>query len=488
MPKALVESKTRTAYPIFAIGNQARSPFISTVDRLNAMVEMSENGKEQFAIVGMPGLSRYAQFGESPARGIFVREGSLSFFIAAGNQVVLVSPYGQSVVANLETDSGPVWMDDSGVELFINDGETAFIYTHATGVTTTVTNINYPAKARGAVFLQGRFWVYVVSGVNAGRVFASDQYNGNGWDAVNFITPAARPGGIVAVTIQGDDLVIIGNKTIEWWSGAPTSIAGALGFQPSAPASTEVGGSAERGFTKVGQKFFFIGHTNGQAGLYEMQGYRVVPVQNIKAELDISRLFASSAICSGYTITGHEFVNITVPGSIGLQAASWSFDAISGQWSQMSSIGRPFYRALLSVSTLGGAYVTDAFTGTLYKVDEQKFDEDGEPMEFEVTSRHILNDGDHITIHGIQIDVETGVGAATGQGADPHAILSVSKDHGKTWIMERHPTLGRVGEYKRRAIEYRFGTARDFAVKFRITDPVARRVTGAFLIAEQAYA
>ena len=488
MPAEQTEAKTRTSYPIFEIGDQARSPFLSTVDRVNAMVEMTTNGKQPVALVGMPGLIRYAQFAEGPARGIFVQEGSLSFFIATGNQVLLVSPSGQTVVANLETDSGPVWMDSSGVELFINDGETAFLYAHATGVTTAVTSVNYPAKARGVVFLQGRFWVYVTAGINAGRVFASDQYNGNGWDALNFIAPAARPGGIVTITRWADDLVIIGNKSIEWWSGAPTPISGALGFQPSAPANTEVGGSAERGVARVGQKLFFIGHTDGPAGLYEVQGYRVAPVQNIKAEVGISRLFASSAICSGYTITGHEFVTITVQGGSGLQAASWVFDAISGQWSRRSSIGKPYYRGLLAVSTLAGAYMTDAFTGILYKIDESAFDEDGEPMEFEIVSRHILNDGDHLTMHGIQIDVETGVGTATGQGADPHCILSISKDHGKTWIMERHPSLGRVGEYKRRASEDRFGMARDFAVKFRITDPVPRRVTGAFLIAEQGYA
>lgn len=489
MPSTLTVEKTRGTYPIFEIGSQARSPFVSTVDRLNAMVEMTPNGKTQHAVVGMPGLTRYANFGGSPARGIFVREGSLTFFIASGAEVFIIPPNGlPSVIASLETDNGPVWMDDSGVELFINDGSTAFIYTHATGVTSQVTNVSYPVGARGAVFLQGRFWVYVTTGVDAGKVFASDQYNGNGWNALNFISPAARPGGIIALVRQADDLVIIGSKSVEWWSGTPTQIAGALGFQPSAPAATEVGGSAERGWAKVGQKLFIVGHTDGQAGLYEVRGYQVVPVPNIKAESDFSKVFASSAICSGYTITGHEFLNVTVPGDISLQASSWTYDAMTGQWSKRSSIGKPYYRGLLAVSTLAGAYLTDAFEGTLYRVDESSYSEEGEPMEFEIVSRHLLNDGDHLTLHGIQIDVETGVAPASGEGSDPHAILSVSKDHGKTWIIERHPSLGKVGEYRRRVMEYRFGTARDFAVKFRITDPVPRRVTGAFLIAEQAYA
>lgn len=489
MPNALTEEKTRSSHPIFGLGNQSRSPFISTVDRVNAVVEMAENGRQQYALVGLPGLVLHRDFGESPARAIFVREGTLSFFLVSGNQVVRLDPSTPIVtVATLSTDTGPVWIDDSGVQLFINDGVAPVLYTHSTGVASTVTSVNYPSGARGCVFLQGRFWVYVTAGADAGKVFASGQYDGNSWDALNFITPAARPGGIITIFRWADDLVIVGSKTVEWWSGVPSPIPGALGFQPSAPANTEIGGSAELGIAKVEQRLFFLGHADGVSRVYEITGYRVEPVSTEEVDLVLSQLNAKDAVCCGYSISGHALFQFTIKGQTFDTSATWVFDGKTSQWTRRESTNLPHYRGLLSCSTISDVYITDAFTGKLYRMDEHTHSENGEPLPFEVTSTHLLNDGDSLTIHSIQVDMETGVGASAPPGDDPHGILSVSKDGGRTWPIVRFPSVGKVGQYRRRAQEFRLGMAKDFAVRFRITDPVPRHVTGAYLTMSQNYA
>lgn len=487
--KTLQREKTRMSQPIFGIGNQERSPFISTVDRVNCVVEMSENGRQPIAVVGLPGLTEHATFGDAPARGIFVKEGTTTFFIAAGSQLMKVSK-GQPVqtIATFATDSGPVWIDDNGIELFINDGETAMLYNHSTGVVSNVSDTDYPSRARGGAFLQGRFWVYVQDGTNAGKVFASDLYNGNGWDPLNFITPEARPSGIVSVFRWADDLVILGQKTVEWWSGTPSTVSGALGFQPSAPANTEVGCTAERGIAKVGQRLFFIGHTDGVASAFEIEGYKVKVVSTERTELDFSSFFVSSAICTGYTTAGHALFQITIPGQSATTSACWVLDVGTGQWSRRESSGVPYYRGLLAVNALSRVYITDAYTGTLYEMDESTYMEGTDEMPFEVVSTHLLNDGDVLTVNSIQIDMETGRGQSSGTGSNPRGLLSVSKDGGKTWCMHRMVHLGKIGEYRTRAQEYRFGSARDWAFRFRITEPVPRHVTGAYLNPDQGFA
>jgi len=470
------------AEPIFGLGNQARSPFLSTVDRVNCIVEPIDNGRQAAAILGLPGLVRHVSTGDSPTRGLFVKKGSLTFYLVVGSQVVLVLPNGAATtIATLTTDSGPVWMDDNGTQLFINDGVTPLIYTYSTGISTLITHADYPVGARGAVFLQGRFAVYTVAGTNAGRVYFSDQYDGLTWNGLNFITPAARPTGITGIDRWADDLVIRGQGSIEWWSGTPTPVAGALGFQPSSGANTEVGSVAERGSAKVGQRFFFVGEANGTTQVYELTGYQIMPVSTPAVDEDLAQRPVATAICTGYVVSGHPLFQITIPADTSAVAVTWIYDALTKQWSKRRSVGRPYYRGLFAASTGGTVYITDAFNGNLYRMNEREYREDGDLMEFEVTSSHLLKEGDGFTVDTLQIDLETGLGTPLPPGDNPHGILQVSKDGGRTWCIERHVTLGKQGAYQARARETQFGWARDWAFRFRITDPIPRRVAGAYL-------
>ena len=477
--------KTHKALPLFGLGTLQRSPFLSTSDRLNCVVELTDNGRQQAALLGLPGLLTAFNLGAPPARAVFVKEGAQTFFLAVGNQIIVAAPNVALVtIATLTTDTGPVWMDDNGTQLFINDGVTALIYTYATGAAVPITDIDFPAGARGGCFLSGRFWVYTpaTSGANAGRVYGSDLYNGLSWDGLNFFTPAARPTGIVSVVRWYDDLVVIGQRSVEWWSGTTTAVTGALGFQPSSGANTEVGGSAELGVASVNQRLFFVGHGEGPIGVYEVRGYTIEKVSTPAIDETLSSLNGSStAVCCGYMASGHALVQVTIPGQTALTACTFVFDGLTNLWSRRSSYNQPYYRGLLAAHSGTTAYLTDAFTGRLYALSPTTYDEAGQPMEFEVTSTHLLKEGDTLAVNKIQIDLETGVGQA---GATPRGIIQISKDGGHTWGMERFVDLGNVGEYTRRAQLYRIGAARDLAVKFRITDAVPRRVTGAYLILE----
>lgn len=478
----------RQAVPIFGLGNQARSPFLSTVDRLNCIVESVDNGRQAQALLGLPGLVRHADVGETPPRNLFVRKGELTFYLAVGSNVMAIAPNGTfTTLATLTTDSGPVWMADNGLQLFINDGVTPIIYTYATGLPSSIPT-PYQDGARGAVFLQGRFWVYTISGPNAGRCYASDLYNGLSWPALNFITPSAKPTDIVGIDRYADDLVIRGKSSIEWFSGTPTSISGALGVQPSAPANTELGSVAERGSAHVGQRFFFVGEADGAAGLYEMDGYKIGdPISTPLVAEELSARSAANAICTGYTVNAHQIVQVTIPADTRAAALTWIYDATTGQWSRRSSQERPYYRGLFAAGTTSKVFITDAFTGALHRMDETVYTEDGEFMEYGVMSAHLLKEGDGFVVDGCQIDCETGVGNPIPPGDDPHAILQISKDGGRTWCMERYLTLGKQGHYRMRATDSQFGWARDWAFRLSITDPVPRRVTGAYLTLAPGY-
>ncbi|NIP55847.1 MAG: hypothetical protein GWN61_09595 [candidate division Zixibacteria bacterium] len=79
-----------------------------------------------------------------------------------------------------------------------------------------------------------------------------------------------------------------------------------------------------------------------------------------------------------------------------------------------------------------------------------------------------------------ELEVEAGVGLATGQGDDPQVMLSWSDDGGHTWSSEHWRSAGKIGEYKQRLVWNRLGRSRDRRFKIAMTDPVKWVVLAAY--------
>jgi hypothetical protein len=86
--------------------------------------------------------------------------------------------------------------------------------------------------------------------------------------------------------------------------------------------------------------------------------------------------------------------------------------------------------------------------------------------------------------HSLQLDLETGVGLNLGQGSDPQVMLRWSDDGGHTWSNEHWVSIGKIGEFYRRAIWRRLGMTmkiRDRVYEVSGTDPVKIAIIGAEL-------
>ncbi len=100
----------------------------------------------------------------------------------------------------------------------------------------------------------------------------------------------------------------------------------------------------------------------------------------------------------------------------------------------------------------------------------------------EVTSKHIWNDDKYLSIPQLQVDIQSGVGMASGQAENPQIDLLVSKDGGRNFTSVGFAGMGKQGQFTTRVIWRRLGRAKDWVLKLRITDPVFRVVTGASAI------
>lgn len=143
-------------------------------------------------------------------------------------------------------------------------------------------------------------------------------------------------------------------------------------------------------------------------------------------------------------------------------------------------IGR--WRGAVGVNWKGMALVGDAFAGVVGRSDFENFTEYGNAMEFLVTSPPIQKDRMRMFLRLLEVDVQSGVGDATGPASDPQLMLGFSKDGGMTWqpqLMAR--SMGKAGEYRRRLRWINLGSSRAWVLRLTCSDPVRRVIIGTFV-------
>ena len=85
---------------------------------------------------------------------------------------------------------------------------------------------------------------------------------------------------------------------------------------------------------------------------------------------------------------------------------------------------------------------------------------------------HLSTEQAWLFISSLQLDLETGVGTANGDGQTPYVALQVSKDHGHTWGPELPVEIGPQGARRWRVIWRRLGRAREWTFRFVTDAPV----------------
>lgn len=133
----------------------------------------------------------------------------------------------------------------------------------------------------------------------------------------------------------------------------------------------------------------------------------------------------------------------------------------------------------------GNHIVGDFKNGKLYKLKRGVYDEDGTEIIGTRISQTIRSNQNLITVNELQILTEPAVGLIGGQGEDPEIVLTWSTDGGATWGNALNIPIGKIGEYVNRAITPPLGQGRNWVFQMQITDPVRRRILGAFADVEE---
>ena len=457
--------------PLFGLGISAKSQNVTAQKRVNMYYEVSkQEDKSKVTAYGTAGTTLLAYFGDTPCRMLYefgdfwyaVHRGT---FWQVNNAGVKVSK------GTIGTTTGRISVADNGTQIMFVDGSKGYIYNTLTDVFSEIVDVDFPLNPTYVTFLSR---VFVASFNNTGRFYISDIDNGLAWNALDFANAESSPDYLIAPFNNNGQLVLFGQKTVEFWGVTGASDFPFGNIQGSA---VEYGLAARFTVTKFGQGLMFLArNTAGEAKVMYLQGYQLQDVTGhefANVLNSYSNLAASTAFY--YEQDGHPFYELNVGGF------TWLYDGSTKCWTQLISFGIQRHLAECHTQYLFKNLVSDYNTGNVYLLDKNAYSDNGMPIQRELIGRHLFDNLNDVFITELQLDMETGVGLITGQGSDPQIMLQVSKDGGHTFGSERWLSFGNIGQYLTRVIWRQLGTGYDFVFKIRITDPVKVVIIGAYI-------
>jgi hypothetical protein len=455
---------------LFGVSQYAKSSNVSRQQRLNAYVEPQPgDDRSRVAVYGTPGKDLFVSFGETPVRGMYVKD-NLLYAVHRGVFWEVNNAGVKTNRGTINTTSGRVYMSDNGTQLILTDGVDGWIYTFATTTLTQIVDADYPDLAT-VTWLNGYF---IGNKPDSQRFYISDINDGLVWDALDFASAESNPDNLVATVADNSNLVLFGEISLELWADS-----GAVDFPfvRISGAAAEWGCAAVNSIVKFDNSLAFIAKNRmGQVIVARLNGYTPQRISTPDIEFIINNYTSvSDATAFSYMLGGHPMLHINFPSA----GESWLYDGLSNCWSKLESYQETRDIAEIGVNFLDRYVVSDYQSGNLYYLNPNSYTENGLPLTVELISRHIYFENKRFSVDQLELYIETGVGLSTGQGSNPQIMLQVSTDGGHTWSNEAWTSFGAIGDYKARA-EWRrvSGIARDVVFKFRITDPVKRAIYG----------
>ncbi len=451
--------------PVFGLGMASKSPYVTAKSLQNVYCEARPQG-EKSAMVGYrtPGLVSFTDVGGSDApRGSRTVERTGACYVVIGNIFYQISGSGAATnLGTLNTFTGRVSMSDNGVQVMIVDGIYGYIYNTNTLVFAQITDVDFPANPTTVTYLSTRF---IISLLNSSRFYVSDINDGLAWDALNFANAETNPDPIVAVWASNGQLLLQGTVSTEYWGNS-----GALDFPFTliTGTATEWGLAATWSVAKYDNSIAcLIKNRMGQVMVAKLSGYLPERISTPDLENIINGYtITSDASAYTYMLGGHAMYVINFPAA----QASWLYDGLTGMWSKLKSFGVSRHRAEFGFSFNNKTIVSDYSMGVLYELTNTAMTDNGQQIESEIVSENISSpDLDRLTIDKFRVDVQLGMGSLA--VPNPQIGLYISRDNGKTYGAEMLRDIGPIGNYGNTVDWNMLGTARDFVMKLRVSDP-----------------
>ncbi len=467
--------------PILGIGLQSKSSNVTSQSRVNCYMDNSDD-KNTVVAIGRPGLRSNINFGAGAkirAMHIMASTGVLWIIVddILYSAVEIAGTISSTYRGTIHYNHGFAEIDDNGLQIIITDnGQYIYTYTLATSTFAAMTDVDFPYSST-LDFPNYQSVVYLDSYIIANKPYTnqfqwSASYNATAWDALDIVSAESNPDNIVRIISQGGYAYVFGTDSTEFFNTDSTGLSVIKGLTISA------GLAAIQSVAKVADGVICLTSIkNGVSQISLVTPGRITKVSTNDLDTIINAYYdISDATGFSYVMNGHEFYQINF--TIGNQ--SWLYDLTMGLWTQLKS-GSDRHYGQRGIKLNNHIYTDDyRNNGRVYYLDDTINNDNGTSINFELTSKHIFNGLEKVSIKEIQIDAETGMLADSGGTITPDMSLLVSKDNGKTFTTSVL-SMGASGDYTKRIRKNRLGVARDWVFRLIITAAVKRVILGAYV-------
>lgn len=468
--------------PILGSTYVARSVNAADARMVNLFPEIiPEGGKEPAFLNRAPGLKLKVSVGLGPIRGLWEFNGNL-YVVSRDKLYKVDSTYTVTLIGTVSGTSGAVSMVDNGTQLFVACNGPSYVYNATTNVFSQITDSDFPG-AGTVSYLDGYF---VFNEPNSQKIWVTALLDGLSVDPLDFASAEGSPDGVVGIIADHRELWVFGTNSVEVWynSGNPD-----FPFSRIQGAFNELGCAAAYSIAKMDNGLFWLGKdARGQGIVYRANGYTGQRISTHAIEWQIQQYGnLSDAIGYTYQQDGHSFYVLIFPSA----NATWVYDVATQAWHERAGFANGEFtrhRSNCQVFFNSEVLVGDYQNANIYAFDLDDFSDNGSIQKWLRSWRALPTGQNNLkrsAQHSLQLDLETGVGLNLGQGSDPQVMLRWSDDGGHTWSSEHWVSIGKIGEFYRRAIWRRLGMTmkiRDRVYEVSGTDPVKIAIVGAELL------
>lgn len=437
-----------------------------------------EEGVSPFSVYPSAGFVNFgAQMDDAGIRNALPVGNSL--YVVAGRNLYLVDTFGNSdLIGGIPTD-GPVYMERnrrSPTQIgIVSDGN---FYIVDTNIVTQINDPDLPAP-NSLGYHDGYFLFSILDG----RWFISALNDGSAVDGLDFTRAESNPDNLLRIIGFEREVVAFGTGSIEWYQNT-----GNADFPYSRSAARNIGCLAGGTVCAVASDqenaLFFVAsdHT-----VRRIQGYTPTTISTNEIT-DLIRAYVEGGgdldqmTATSWEDGGRFYYSLSCP--------DWTreYNTKSG-WGDRKSYLQDRWRVGKVVRFGTKLVACDFAKGQLYEMSDDYSEEAGDPLIMDIIPPPVNVSPYRFICDAIRLNCLTGVGLNNDedQNENPYAVISVSRDNGKTWHGHESVSLGTQDQTQVNPKVYRLGKfdRQGMTLRFRVSAKVMRRFDGAFAAIRQ---
>lgn len=472
----------RRAIPFIGQTAEDRAVSVNSQETLNLQVEMKAQGaKSNIVLETIAGIIDRGAAGTGPLRTPQIPkwvnpvDGIERAYAVFGDELIAIDDtLAITVIGTLAGSSGIARIARGRGSLLITDTTAAYTYDGTTfGAITDPdfpTNFVPAGRVTHCVYLDTFF---IINDADTDNFYISDPEDPTTWNALDFESAAVSPDAADALIASNAILYILGDETMQpYYNSGNADFPYDLYIQ----AVTNHGILAPQSIAESNEGVFYLGQTTeGGRFVVRIQGTTVSIISTDEIEQELATLISpTSAYGYIYQISGKAFYILQLdPNEVA--SRTLAFNMKSQTWEtraiQDGTAWRPAGAGIIGTRNIAGSRIA----ARLLELDLNTFQDSGQQLIRRRTTEIFHNNNHLLDWWEIMIDIDPGVGLATGneEDVDPKVRMRYSDTGGKSWSSVLEEPIGKVGEFDRRAVFRNLGSSRNriFEIEYSANTP-----------------